>query len=232
MNTKRITRREALGTLGVTGAALALGCADSPLSPTSQSSAQAASVASTNDVCAVTPSETAGPYPSLTDLFRSDIRDGKAGTLLTLTVNVVNVNAACAAVANAHVEIWHCDSDGDYSQYGAQVSRTFLRGIQITDINGSVTFTTIYPGWYQGRATHIHLEVTVGGVSRKITQIAFPEDVNDVVHRTGVYATRGTNPTTNLRDNIFADSLASEIVTPTGDPTSGYAATFQCGIAL
>ena len=71
-----------------------------------------------------------------------------------------------------------------------------------------MTFTTIYPGWYQGRATHIHLEVTINGVSRKVTQIAFPESVNNTVYRSGVYASRGSNPMSNLSDGIFADSLS------------------------
>ncbi len=179
----------------------------------------------------MTPSETAGPYPSLADLFRSDIREGKSGTLLNLTVRVVNASASCAAVTGANVEIWHCDVSGDYSQYGSQTAQTFLRGIQTTNSNGEVTFTTIYPGWYQGRATHIHLEVTSGGVSRKVTQIAFPESVNNTVHAIGVYASRGNNPTSNSSDNIFADSLSSELVTPIGDVSTGYSATFQVAIS-
>lgn len=180
----------------------------------------------------MTPTETLGPYPSLTDLLRSDIREGKAGTLLTLTVKVMNANSGCSPVAGASVEIWHVDAAGKYSQYGTQSAETFLRGIQTTNGNGGVVFTTIYPGWYQGRATHIHLEVTIGGVSRKVTQITFPESINDTVHRSGAYASRGTNSLSNARDGIFADSLASEIVTPVSDPTGGYAATFQVGIAL
>jgi protocatechuate 3,4-dioxygenase beta subunit len=172
-----------------------------------------------------------GPYPSLTDRFRSDIREGKAGALLTLTIKVVNAGSACAPVAGANVEIWHVDAAGDYSQYGTQRGATFLRGIQTTNAAGEVVFTTIYPGWYQGRATHIHVEVTVGGVSRQVTQIAFPESVNANVHRSGAYASRGTNPISNTQDGIFADSLASEIVTPVGDPATGYSVTFQVGLA-
>ena len=204
---------------------------DSPTGASEGGGTTSNTTASTNGSCAVTPSETAGPFPSLTDMFRSDIRGGKTGTLLTLTIKVVNANSACAPVAGANVEIWHVDAAGDYSQYGAQAGQTFLRGIQTTNASGEVVFTTIYPGWYQGRATHIHAEVTIGGVSRKVTQIAFPESVNATVHRSGVYASRGTNPISNAGDGIFADSLASEIVTPAGDPASGYAATFQIGIA-
>jgi protocatechuate 3,4-dioxygenase beta subunit len=233
MNNRKMGRREAIAVMGAASAAFALGCGDSPTSPTATTTTTTTTTTTgTNAACAVTPTETAGPYPSLTDLFRSDIRDGKAGTLLTLTVKVVNVNSSCAAVPNANVEIWHCDVAGNYSQYGTQTAQTYLRGIQTTNSNGEVTFTTIYPGWYQGRATHIHVEVTINGVSRKVTQIAFPESVNNVVHTSATYASRGTNPTSNAADGIFADSLSSELVTPTGSVASGYTASFQVGIAL
>jgi protocatechuate 3,4-dioxygenase beta subunit len=144
----------------------------------------------------------------------------------------VNVNSSCAGIANANVEIWHVDAAGNYSEYGTQTAQTFLRGIQTTSSDGEVTFTTIYPGWYQGRATHIHIEVRISGVSRKVTQVAFPESVNNTVHLSGVYASRGTNPLSNLADGIFSDSLSSELVTPTGSPASGYTATVQVGISI
>jgi protocatechuate 3,4-dioxygenase beta subunit len=229
LDTAQVPRRQALALIGASGAALALGCgSDSPTGPTTTTN----TTGTTNAACAVTPSETIGPYPSLTDLFRSDIREGKSGTLLTLTIKVVNVNNSCAAVSGANVEIWHVDASGNYSQYGTQTTQTYLRGIQTTSSNGEVTFTTIYPGWYQGRATHIHVEVTINGVSTKVTQIAFPESVSNAVHTTGAYASRGRNPMSNSSDGIFADSLSSEIVTPSGDATSGYTATFQVGVAV
>ena len=228
-----LTRRRALGALGAAaGVVTAAACGDSPTSPTSTSSTSTSTTTSTNAACVVTPSETAGPYPSRADFIRSDIREDRQGTSLALTITVVNSSSACAAVANADVEIWHCDVAGDYSQYGSATARTFLRGIQTTNAAGQVTFTTIYPGWYQGRATHIHAEVTVGGRSVKVTQIAFPESVNNAVHSAGVYASRGTNPTSNLSDGIFSDSLASELVTPTGSPSGGYTAAFQIAVAL
>ena len=92
-----------------------------------------------------------------------------------------------------------------------ETTQTYLRGIQTSNGNGEVAFTTIYPGWYQGRATHIHAEVTIGGRSVKVTQIAFPESVNNTVHTSGVYASRGANPTSNAADGIFADSLSAEL---------------------
>jgi protocatechuate 3,4-dioxygenase beta subunit len=231
MSTNKINRREAIGAIGAAGAAIAFGCGSSPVGPSASTSA-GTTAGSANAACAATPSETAGPFPSLADFFRSDIRDGKDGTLLSLTVKVVNTNAGCAPVPNANVEVWHVDAAGNYSQYGAQASQTFLRGIQTTNSDGVVSFTTIFPGWYQGRATHIHIEVTTGGISRKVTQIAFPESVNNAVYGSGQYAVRGRNPMTNTSDGIFADSLASELVTPTGDPTVGYTASFQVAVAL
>jgi protocatechuate 3,4-dioxygenase beta subunit len=229
MKTRQIGRREAMAVMGAAGAAVALGCGDSPASP-SPATTTTTPATSTNTACAVTPTETIGPYPSLTDLFRSDVREGKPGTQLNLTIKVVNVGSGCSPVANANVEIWHVDAAGNYSQYGTQTNQTYLRGIQTTNANGEVSFVTIYPGWYQGRATHIHVEVTTSGVSRKVTQMAFPETINNAVHASGVYSSRGANPMSNAADGIFADSLSSEIVTPTGSPTSGYSVAFQVGI--
>jgi protocatechuate 3,4-dioxygenase beta subunit len=180
----------------------------------------------------VTPTETVGPYPSLVDLIRSDVREGKPGTTLRLKIAVVNAASSCAPVPNAAVEIWQCDATGNYSEYGTQTRENYLRGIQTTDANGEVSFTTIYPGWYQGRATHIHVEVSINTRSVKATQMAFDEAVNRTVYATGVYASRGANPTSNLADGIFADSLSAELVTPTGDPTNGYSATFRVAISV
>jgi hypothetical protein len=143
-----------------------------------------------------------GAYPSLVDLFRSDIREGKRGTLLTLTIRVVDVASGCSAVCSA----------GFRRPTRAAKSRS-RRSIQ-------------------AGATPMHVEVTVGGRSVKVTQIAFPETVRNTVHASGTYASRGSNPTSNASDGIFADSLSSEIVTPTGSVSSGHAATFQVGISM
>ncbi len=234
---RAFTRREAIAVLGAAGAAVAVGCSNAATSPSGASSSTtttttSSNVPSTNATCGVTPSETAGPYPSLADFIRSDIREGLAGTMLTLTAKVVNANNACAPVPNVQVEIWHCDQSGNYSEYGSTSNRTFYRGIQTTNANGEVTFITNYPGWYQGRATHIHIEATSGGRSLKVSQIAFPESINNTVHTSGVYASRGSNPTSNAADGIFADSLSAELVTPVGSVASGYTVTFQLGIQV
>ena len=226
-----IGRRAALALLGVSGAALATACAgELPTSPTATPTTTTDGGTSAAG-CVVTPNETVGPYPSRVDLFRSDIREGKPGIQLDLGITVVNTANSCAALSGVNVEIWQCDATGNYSQYGSEQAKTYLRGIQTTDASGQVKFTTVYPGWYQGRATHIHVEVTRNGQSLKVSQIAFPDAVNAEVYGSGVYASRGTNPTTNMRDGIFADSLNSELASITGNPSSGYAATFTIGLA-
>ena len=227
---KRLTRREAIAIMGAAGSAVAFGCGTDAV--TSPSSSASTTTTGGSAACAVTPNETVGPYPSRADIFRSDVREDRAGTPLTLNLKVVNSGASCAPIAGANVEIWHCDAAGDYSEYGTQTTATWLRGVQTTNASGDVVFTTVYPGWYQGRATHIHIEVTINGRSVKATQIAFPESINNTVYAQGVYARKGSNPMSNVSDGIFADSLTSELVTPSGSPSSGYTATYQINVTV
>ena len=235
MENRKTTRREALAMLGVTGLAVGVGCGSED-TLTSSSSTPTVTAGGTSGACAVAPTETRGPYPSLTDMVRSDIREGRSGLPLVLTLTVVNVNNACAPVSGAVVDIWQCDALGRYSEYAQPgydgTGDTFLRGLQTTDASGRVTFTTIFPGWYAGRATHIHVEVTVNGQSVKVTQIAFPENVTAAVYGSGVYASKGQNPTPNSSDNVFSDSINSELATLSGDTTNGYTATFQLGVSI
>ena len=122
MGIRKVGRREALGVMGAAGAAMAFGCGGSPTSPDTSASATT-TTASTNAACAVTPAETAGPFPSLTDLFRSDIRDGKTGTLLTLGVKVVNVKPRARRWPTP---TWKSGiaTAGNYSEYGTQAAQT------------------------------------------------------------------------------------------------------------
>ena len=235
MKSKRVSRREALGMIGAASAALAACNGSSPTSPSTTSATTSTTTTTPTTsaaACVVTPSETAGPFPSITLPVRSDVREDRAGLPLTLAINVVNAGAGCAPVTNASVEIWHCDAAGNYSEYGNLTSSTWLRGIQPVDGSGVARFTTIYPGWYAGRATHIHIEVFVNNRSVKTSQIAFPEEINSAVYATGVYASKGQNPTKNTNDGIFADGVTSELATLTGSASSGYSATFQVGITL
>jgi len=110
--------------------------------------------------------------------------------------------------------------------------QTFLRGVQTTDTNGEVTFATIYPGWYQGRATHIHFRVYLALDLQATSQLAFPDDVTTAVYNTSLYAARGQNSTTAARDGIFSDGVTYQLPTITqSSTTGGYDAVLTVGIA-
>jgi len=188
---------------------------------------------SSSGSCSVSPNETAGPFPTKTpsSLVTKDIRSDRTGLQFTINITINNSKNSCAALAGAIVDIWHCDKDGNYSEYGGSgmqstnyTSVHFLRGRQTTDANGLVSFTSVFPGWYSGRAPHIHVHVySATGTSLLVTQIAFPTDVCNTVYTTATnYYTKGTQDTTNARDNVFSDSLASELATVTGSVSAGY----------
>lgn len=168
--------------------------------------------------------------------LRQDVTEGRSGVALTLAMTIVNAASGCAPLSGANVEIWQCDAEGRYSEYAQPgyngTGQTFLRGLQTTDATGQVRFRTIYPGWYQGRATHIHVEIYVSGRSVKVTQIAFPESVSAQVYRTSVYAAHGQNPTSNSSDMVFSDGTSTELATLTGDATSGYLAAITFGVSV
>ena len=118
--------------------------------------------------CTVTNTETEGPFPtkSPSSLQQVNIVSDRKGVPMIVKITIKNKNASCAALEGAFVDIWHCDADGAYSEYGGtgmqSVNYTtvhFLRGRQVTDSNGLVTFTSIFPGWYSGRAPHIHVHI-------------------------------------------------------------------------
>ncbi|WP_295122852.1 intradiol ring-cleavage dioxygenase [uncultured Chitinophaga sp.] len=187
-----------------------------------------------NTNCVVAPSETEGPFPtkSPSSYVRSDITDGRTGYKLTATITVGKVSNGCAALANAIVDIWHCDKEGNYSEYGGSgmqstnyTSVHFLRGRQTTDASGQVTFTSIFPGWYNGRATHIHVHIyDASGTSLKVTQIAFPEGSGTAVALINGYSKGMSGYTYNKSDNVFSDdSAGTEIATVTGSTTEGFA---------
>lgn len=185
--------------------------------------------------CSVTNSETEGPFPtkSPASYATTNIVSDRTGTPLTIKVYIRNVNASCAVIKGAIVDIWHCDAAGNYSQYGGTqmqstnyTSVNFLRGRQTTDTNGMAAWTSIYPGWYSSRAPHIHVHVyNSSGTSLLVTQIAFPEDVSKVVYAQGVYASKGQADTTNARDNVFGDGVTNEMSTVTGSVSAGYVLT-------
>jgi protocatechuate 3,4-dioxygenase beta subunit len=155
--------------------------------------------------CVLTPELTEGPYYIAGEKVRRDIREGHPGTLLTLDLRVLNV-ASCAPIKGAAVDIWHADAAGNYSGFGAgAASRTFLRGIQRTDSKGLAVFTTIYPGWYQGRAVHIHVKVHVGGKVVHTGQLFFPDALTDKVYTVAPYSARPNRDVRNAQDSIFVN---------------------------
>jgi protocatechuate 3,4-dioxygenase beta subunit len=189
----------------------------------------------TTGTCTSTASETEGPFPtkSPASYVLNDITSDRTGNKLTVKITIQNKTESCAALASALVDIWHCDAAGNYSEYGGSgmqstnyTSVHFLRGRQTTDANGLVTFTSIYPGWYSGRAPHIHVHVyNASGKSLLVTQIAFPEDVSKLVYAQGVYASHGQADTTNARDNVFGDGVTTEMSTVTGSVSAGFELT-------
>jgi protocatechuate 3,4-dioxygenase beta subunit len=160
--------------------------------------------------CVLMPELTEGPYYLDLDLVRRDITEGRPGAPLDLAVTVVDADS-CAPIAEAAVDVWHCDAGGAYSG-GRGDSGTFLRGIQTTGDDGLAEFATVYPGWYQGRAVHIHLKVHTGGDLEHTGQLFFDDAFSASVYAAEPYAERGAPDTPNDADSIFAQSEGSTIV--------------------
>ena len=220
----------------------------------------------TSGACIADASETNGPYPAdgtnsssgatsnalaVSGIVRSDIRSSfissttvAGGVRLDITLTVVDVNSACAPLAGFAVYIWQCDRQGYYSLYTAP-AESYLRGVQVTDANGQVTFTTIFPGCYPGRWPHIHFEVfsslsgaTSGRYAVLISQLALPTDAC-----TAVFADTATYPSSRANfaaislasDNVFGDNSSAQIaaMTPTltGSASAGFSGTATIGIA-
>lgn len=204
----------------------------------------ATETAATLPACVVSPELTEGPYFVDERLNRSDIRSDpvdnsvKAGVPLHLTLRVWQVhNGGCAALAGAMVDIWQCDALGVYSDVSDPGFNTkgqkFLRGYQVTDENGTVEFTTIYPGWYQGRTVHIHFKVRSGSESGQhyefTSQFFFDDALSDQVFAEKPYANKGRRTVRNDDDFIYRESGGQLmlVVTPTGE---GYTANFDIGM--
>lgn len=193
--------------------------------------------------CVAVPELTEGPYFVDVGLDRSDIRSDSSGSVtkegapLTLTVNVGRTASnACSPLGGAIVDIWHCDADGQYSgvvdraQGFETAEEDWLRGQQVTDASGSVTFETIYPGWYPGRSVHIHFKIRTPDGYEFTSQFFFDEDLSDEVLASTPYP-GGEGRTLNSRDGIYNDGgdQLQLLVTPSGD---GYASTFTVGLQI
>ncbi len=177
--------------------------------------------------CVVSPAMTEGPYFVDEKLNRSDIRvntsDNKIseGALFKLTLRVAGISGVgCTPLAGALVDIWHCDALGVYSDATDRsfntVGQNFLRGYQVTDANGAVTFDTIYPGWYPGRAVHIHFKIRNDPASSQgfefTSQFFFPETTCSEVYAQAPYASKG--------DGFCATYATASLVAAAAKPRS------------
>ncbi|MGW1419198.1 intradiol ring-cleavage dioxygenase [Bradyrhizobium manausense] len=139
--------------------------------------------------CILTPQAEEGPFYFDPKLVRSDIAEGRPGVPLTLRLRVIEAGA-CTAIHDARVDIWHCDAKGLYSAFPGQsdahnvdaTGKTFLRGTQMTDGAGWAMFNTIYPGWYDGRTTHIHFKVFLGDRTVLTGQTFLPDALNEFIY--------------------------------------------------
>lgn len=254
----------ALGALGMIGATGLIGCGGGTSGNSNQTTSSAAnsnntgvsSVASSNassatnstaGVCTLIPTETIGPFPLSTLLdnslvLRENVAEDKTGVPLQVKIKLVNINDSCKPVSG-YVYIWHCDKDGLYSGYSqsnnaGQTGKTFCRGVQYTDTSGVAHFTTIYPGWYAGRITHIHFQIfltTYGSTAKStaISQMAFPVATTKAVYETSLY-TKGQNTsvTSFSADNVFSDGVEYQLATVSGNVTDGLIAELEVGIAI
>jgi protocatechuate 3,4-dioxygenase beta subunit len=223
---QRLTRRDSLLRLGGFAATALSATALAGVDATDGPAAVAKGVVS----CVLTPELTEGPFYVPGEKLRRAIAVGKPGLPLLLHLTVVNAST-CRPIRNATVDIWHCDAGGVYS--GAIASNpgtNFLRGAQRTNASGVATFDTIYPGWYQGRAVHIHVKAHVGGRVVHTGQLFFPAAVTNAVYAKAPYSTHGTHPDTlNAADSIFRNG-GSKGMLALRQSASGYVGSIAMGV--
>jgi len=199
-----VSRRVAFAALSVP-AAIAL---------TSQArAAPPADTGARRDVCFLMPQSIEGPHYLDPRLVRAQIADGRPGVPLRVDLRVID-GATCKPSERARVDIWHADAQGIYSGYEGQgdkqdlstVGQKFLRGTQFTDSAGAVSFETIYPGWYAGRATHIHFKVLLDDRNVLTGQMYFPDAVNEFIYtNVPAYADRMNQRTVVNANDQFAN---------------------------
>ena len=223
----------------------------------SDSSSGSSTGSSTATVEGEIPDETAGPYPGdgsngpdvleESGIIRQDITtsiDGAAtadGIPLTFSFQVVDMANGGIPFAGAAVYAWHCTAQGEYSMYSSGLEDvTYLRGVQVADADGMVSFTSVFPGCYSGRWPHIHFEVypdadsiTDSANAIATSQMALPEDACAAVYADSRYdgSARNLSQTSLSTDNVFSDDAAAlQLPTITGDTAAGYAATLVVGV--
>jgi protocatechuate 3,4-dioxygenase beta subunit len=227
---------------GSTATAAASGAATSGASATASAAASAVATDGSLPSCVVVPELTEGPYYVDVNLERSDIRpntgDGVAseGAALQLGWVVSQVDGdGCLPMEGVIVDVWHCDALGVYSGVQGSAGTDFLRGFQRTDASGAASFTTVYPGWYPGRAVHIHFKIRTDPDAEAgfefTSQLFFDDTLSQQVYSSGVYASKGQPDQPNPSDGIFNQSGGATLlsVTPDGD---GYKTTFEIAVQL
>ena len=183
-------------------------------------------------VCRVTPAQPAGPFYLDDDLLRRDITEDRTGTPLRIGLQIVD--ADCVPIEGSAVDIWHSDVAGEYSGFVGRTKSggtTFLRGTQVTDVDGVVEFASIYPGWYPGRTVHIHIIAWIDGQSVLTTQVYLPDDVTSEVHATEPYAARGASEQDNDSDSLTGDVTSDGTLATVSAEADGYLARHVIGLS-
>nr|WP_026187227.1 intradiol ring-cleavage dioxygenase [Ensifer sp. BR816] len=171
--------------------------------------------------CIATLAQTLGPCHTSDVPIRSDVTDGVAGLPTRIGLRIVEAET-CKPIEGADVEIWHADARGVYSGEAAAMCNaddaaargsSFLRGRQISDANGVVSFLTVYPGWYPGRAVHIHLRILLGERELLVGQLLFDDALSDLVYQGHPdYSARPMRATMNGGDTVFSASDAAHFI--------------------
>ena len=237
-----VSRREVLFSIGAVGMAFLTGCRQTGRAASRDTVNLAAALPS--GACIARPRQTEGPYFVDEKLNRSDIRsdpaDGsvKPGVPLDLRFNVSRLSSnACAPLAGAVVDIWHCDHLGVYSDvndpgFNSREHR-FLRGFQITDADGAAKFATVYPGWYSGRTVHIHFKIRTTPAARSgfefTSQLYFDDALSDTVLSQAPYSSRGARTARNSDDGIFRQN-GDQLILAVAPAGHGYAGTFDIAL--
>lgn len=237
-----LSRREVLALLGAAGVVVVAG--RFPAQVLAQAASEGASAV---PACVVRPEQIEGPYFTAERLERSDIRVEpttgavKEGVPLALTFRVFGITDGCTPLAGATVDIWSCDAQGDYSAFEDTVQgfdtvgESWLRGYGVTNENGHVSFTTIYPGWYRGRAVHIHFKIRTTASANEsyefTSQLYFDDSLSDQVFQREPYLRGETRNTLNANDFIFTNG-GQQLLLDLTETDGGYAASFDIGLDL
>ena len=185
--------------------------------------------------------DSASGYARTNILSNLDGTDTQQGVALALTLYVFDSENSCAAMEGVQVDIWHCNANGVYSAESSEstTGQSWLRGYQITDSSGKVQFTTIIPGWYSGRTTHIHLRLrskynSSDSDGTNTMQVFFDQTLIDTLATsTTPYSEEGTNPTTNATDRVYSEEEdGTTLLTLSGSTVEGYTASFNLHLPI